>query len=52
MKTNGTSDQDRKMAELCAMCQAEFATPAELVEHIHKVHSSDRPGQPEIPNAV
>jgi uncharacterized C2H2 Zn-finger protein len=39
------------MAELCALCQAEFASPAELVAHTHKVHGADRPAGSEIPNA-
>jgi uncharacterized C2H2 Zn-finger protein len=38
------------MAELCAACGMEFATPAELVGHTQKAHGTSRPVEPEAPN--
>jgi hypothetical protein len=38
------------MAEMCATCQAEFATPAELIDHAKKAHATLRAHEPDAPN--
>jgi hypothetical protein len=37
------------MAEICGVCEAEFAAPAELVEHSRTAHGTGASAGPEVP---